>query len=70
LDEIHLWRWRFTDEFGKRRVTRWRCPKRRFARVPGRREGGRVADLEEQVARITPRTVGSALMAQLLSEPS
>jgi hypothetical protein len=23
MDEIHLWRWRFTDEFGKRRVTSW-----------------------------------------------
>ena len=23
MDEIHLWRWRFTDENGKRRVTSW-----------------------------------------------
>ncbi|HSA68379.1 MAG TPA: hypothetical protein VLF65_02130 [Burkholderiales bacterium] len=23
MDELHLWRWRFTDEFGKRRVTSW-----------------------------------------------
>ena len=24
MNEIHLWRWRFTDEAGKRRVTSWR----------------------------------------------
>ena len=24
MDEILLWQWRFTDEFGKRRVTSWR----------------------------------------------
>jgi hypothetical protein len=23
MDEIHLWRWRFTDENGKRRVSSW-----------------------------------------------
>jgi hypothetical protein len=23
MDEIHLWRWRFTDENGKQRVTSW-----------------------------------------------
>jgi hypothetical protein len=23
MDEIHLWRWGFTDENGKRRVTSW-----------------------------------------------
>jgi hypothetical protein len=23
MDEVHLWRWRFTDENGKRRVTSW-----------------------------------------------
>ena len=23
MGEIHLWQWRFTDEFGKRRVTSW-----------------------------------------------
>jgi hypothetical protein len=22
-DRLELWRWRYTDEFGKRRVTRW-----------------------------------------------
>jgi len=22
--EIHLWFWQYTDEFGKRRVSRWR----------------------------------------------
>jgi hypothetical protein len=24
MNELCLWRWRFTDEFGKRRVTSWR----------------------------------------------
>jgi hypothetical protein len=36
MDEIHLWRWRFTDEFGKRRVTSWRMTEntaREFAHV-------------------------------------
>ena len=36
MDELHLWRWRFTDEFGKRRVTSWRVTEntvREFAHV-------------------------------------
>jgi hypothetical protein len=36
MDEIHLWQWRFTDEFGKRRVTSWRMTEntvREFAHV-------------------------------------
>ena len=24
MNELQLWKWRFTDEFGKRRVTSWR----------------------------------------------
>jgi hypothetical protein len=24
MNELCLWQWRFTDEFGKRRVTSWR----------------------------------------------
>jgi hypothetical protein len=23
MDEIRLWQWRYTDEFGKQRVTSW-----------------------------------------------
>jgi hypothetical protein len=23
MDEIRLWKWEYTDEFGKRRVSRW-----------------------------------------------
>ena len=36
MSEIHLWQWRFTDEFGKRRVTSWRMTEatiREFAHV-------------------------------------
>ena len=36
MDEIHLWRWRFTDETGKRRVTCGRMTEdtaRQFAHV-------------------------------------
>jgi hypothetical protein len=24
MNEIYLWQWQYTDEFGKRRVTSWR----------------------------------------------
>jgi hypothetical protein len=69
VDGIRLWLWQYTDEFGKRRVTRWRF---RRDGSPVYRDAVKVEGLlklEEQVARITPRTFGSALMAQLLSEP-
>jgi hypothetical protein len=36
MNELCLWQWRFTDEFGKRRVTSWRMTEhtvREFAHV-------------------------------------
>jgi hypothetical protein len=36
MDEIHLYQWQYTDEFGKRRVTSWRMTEatvREFAHV-------------------------------------
>jgi hypothetical protein len=41
MDEIHLWRWRFTDENGKRRESSWRMTEatvRHFPHVYGNAE--------------------------------
>jgi hypothetical protein len=32
MGEIHLWQWRFTDEFGKRRITSWRMTEKNTVR--------------------------------------
>ena len=70
MDTIERWQWQYTDEFGKRRVSRWKMSAEQAAqyknavRVEGtrevRRELGLTSDFGRSQTTSTPGTTTNA----------